>query len=305
MTKHLLSITFIALSHLLFAQINMEDSTVQVITYWDNAEKQSYSISHEKVQLNGNDTLSKELRTYDVEISVLSQTEESYTVQWLYKNEKSTSKNPDTQKLVALSQNLKVIFTTDELGVFVEIKNHEELKSQIQKQINVLKKQEKNNAVLLEAIAQIESVFSTKETLAASFKDIQLFHTFHGMMYKLGEISEGELLVPNLLYPEKPLNSDIAVYLDEINEEDANYIMRATQIVNQEQLAQSTLDYLTESAKKKKTDLPSYNDVADLTHETYTASRIHDTGWVIYAVQTTIVEAGGFTNVEELILEIK
>jgi hypothetical protein len=35
-----------------YGQINLADSTVQVITYWDKGEKQYYSISAEKIKGN-------------------------------------------------------------------------------------------------------------------------------------------------------------------------------------------------------------------------------------------------------------
>ena len=60
-----------------FGQINMEDSTAQVISYWSIGEKQSYSMSLQKIKLEGTDTTENVLMTYDVDISVIDSTAQS------------------------------------------------------------------------------------------------------------------------------------------------------------------------------------------------------------------------------------
>lgn len=62
-----------------FGQINMADSTVQVVTYWDKREKKSYSVTAERFKIKNSDTISRERTTYDVEITVLNTNDKSYT----------------------------------------------------------------------------------------------------------------------------------------------------------------------------------------------------------------------------------
>lgn len=305
MTKKLLTVLFLATGATTFGQINMADSTAQVITYWEKGEKQNYTVITEKIKLKGTDTTSRELTTYDVEITVLNQTDKSYTVQWLYKNIKTNSTNPTIQKLMNVTKDMKVVFKTDELGAFVEVINWKEVKDYIQKATTTLRKDFKDIPEMDKILKKIEATYSTKEAIeSASIKDIQQFHTFHGAKYKLGEVLEGKLKVPNL-YGAEPFDSDFTVYLDEINEEDNNFIMRATQEVDKEQLTNATFTYLTTMAKNMKVNPPKREDLKDLKNETLTASRMHGTGWVVYSVQTTTVTSDNMTNIEERIIELK
>ncbi len=301
----ILTAIFLLTGLTMFGQINMTDSTAQVITYWDKGEKQNYSVEVEKIKIKDSDTVSRELTTYDVEITVLNSNDKSYTIQWFYKNITSNSKNPTIQKLMNVTKDMKVIFKTNELGVFVEVENWKEIKDYIQKATTSLKKDFKDMNGMDKVLNQIEATYSTKEAIeSASIKDIQQFHTFHGAKYKLGEVLEGKLKVQNLFGGE-PFDSNFSVYLNEINEPENNYIMRATQEVNKEQLTNATFDYLTIMAKNMKIELPKREYLKDLKNETLTASRIHGTGWIVYSVQTITITSDNVTNIEERIIEIK
>ncbi len=288
-----------------FAQINMADSTAQVISYWDKGDKQSYTITEEKIKIKGSDTTSKEMTKYDVEITVINADEKSYTVEWLYKNVSTNSKDFATQKLIGMSNNTKVIYKTDEMGVFEEILNWKELKDFILSATATLKKEYSHMDGMDKVIKQVESTYTTKDAIqAAVAKEIQQFHTFHGAKYTLGELLEGQIKVPNI-YGTEPFDSRFTVYLDEINEEDNNYIMRSTQEINKEQLTNATYEYLTKMAKSLKVEIPKKSELMELKNESLTSSRIHGTGWVIYSIQTITVAAEESTQINERIIEIK
>lgn len=287
------------------AQINMADSTAQVITYWDKGEKQSYTITTEKFKIKDSDTISKKVSSYDVDITVLDSTKNSYTVQWLYSKIKSNEENNSIQKVLNLTSNMKVIFKTDELGAFQEVVNWKEIRDYIQKSTKMLQNDFKKVPELVQLIKQLEKQFSTKEAIeSASIKDIQQFHTFHGANYKLGEILEANLKVPNI-FGLQPFDSHTTVFLDEINEEDANIVMRATQEIDSDQLTDATFNYLTEMSKTLKVTAPKRSEFAELSNETDVAARIHTTGWPMFSIQTTKVTADNSTTIEQRTIEIK
>lgn len=287
------------------AQVNMADSTAQVISYWDQGEKQIYTITTEKIKIKGSDTTSKESISYDVEITVLKAEDKSYTIEWLYKYNVDDTENPQTKKLLNINNNLKVIYKTDELGIFIEVVNWKEIKDYIHQAMLVLKKEYDNVPNFDKALKQIENTYSTKEAIeSVSIKDIQQFHSFHGGKYKLSEVLEFEMKVPNLI-GDVPFDSDMIVYLDEVNVEDKNFIIRSSQEVNAEQLTNATFDFLTTTAKKLKIAPPIREDIKDLYNQTLTSSRIHDTGWVIYSIQTKTISSDDVKNIEERIIEIK
>ncbi len=206
---------------------------------------------------------------------------------------------------MGITKDMKVRFRTDEMGVFLEVLNWSEVRDYIQKAIAAVRKDLKAVPEMEKALKQIETTYSTKEAIeATSIKDVQQFHSFHGAKYKLGELLEGQLKAPNI-YGKEPFDCDFSVYLDEINTDENNYVLRSAQVVNQAQLTNATYDYLTQLAKSMKTAGPKKEDIGDLKNETTTASRIHGTGWVIYSIQTTTVMLDNVTNIEERIIEIK
>ena len=289
----------------LFAQINMADSTVQVVSYWDKGEKQNYTITLEKIKLKGEDTTSKELISYDVEVSVTGATKNSYTVQWDYKNFKNNDKNELTQELSKINKNMQVIYKTDEMGGFIEVINWKEIRAYNQKAIAVLRKKFGTAPEIEKMLKQIENSFSTKEAIeAASIKDIQQFHSFHGGKYKLHEEISDKIKVPNVL-TNIPFDADYSLYLDEINETDNNYILRSSQVVDSTQLMDATFQFLSNLAKSMNIKAPKKEDIKGLSNDIQLASRIHGTGWVVYSIQTTTVNSDNQSNIEERIIEVK
>jgi hypothetical protein len=289
-----------------FAQINMSDSTVQVINYWDKKEKQTYHITTYKYKIIDADTTSREIMHYDVDVTVKDSTAKSYTIEWFYKNYRVESDNEITKKMMAASEAMKVVFKTDELGVFVEVVNWQEVRDMIKGSLKKLANESSSIPNFKEAMQQVEGLFSSKESIeTAAIRDIHQFHTFHGAQYKLAEVLEGTLKAPNLYDSNSPFDSEFQVYLDEIDAEENNYVMRSAEAINKEQLKAATISYLTNLAKRLGSPAPNFDEVKDLTNEIITASRIHNTGWVIYSVQTKTVSSGNHTNVEERIIELQ
>lgn len=286
------------------AQINMADSSAQAITYWSKGDKEVYSISLEKIRLKGTDTSSKDRISYEVELSVLNQSDKSYTLQWLYKNFSSSNNSPAIQKLISLSKDLKVQYKTDEMGVFNEVLNWKEIREYMQKASKQLSQDLSASPEAQEMLKQSMAIYSNKEAIeAAAIQDIQQYHTFHGARYSLGEVLESQVKLPNL-YSAEPLDCEVMVYMDELNEQDNNFIVRSEEQVNKEQLIDATLAYFLKMHTAKDTPL-TREDLKDLKNETLTASRIHGTGWIVYSVQTRTITIDDITNIEERIIEIK
>lgn len=283
----------------------MADSSAQVVSYWTKGEVQNYTVTTDKFKLAGSDTTAREHMSYDVEVTVLDSTQNSYTVQWVYRNVKSNGTNNAAQKIVALSEGTKVIYKTDELGTFAEVVNWQEIRNTITAAAKELKKDFKHIPEMNGMIDQVIAMYTTKEGITqGGIKDIQQFHSFHGAKYILGEVLESKMQVANMFGGE-PFNADVTVYLDEINEEDNNFIMRFTQAVDPKQLTAETIKYLKQMAKKMNVPAQNFDDLGELKNETTNGSRIHGSGWVIYSVQTTTVTSGDATNIEERVIEIK
>ena len=293
------------LSSTLFGQISVKDSTVQVIGYWEKQEMQSYNISYEKFKIKSKDTISRELIKYEVDIKIIDSTETSYTVEWFYKNYSIDTKNELVRKLTSIANDISVKIKTDEFGAFIEIVNWEEVRDYLRKVTEKLKDELKDIPNYTKIIANVMSIYSTKESIEANaIKDAIQFYQFHGVKYSLGEELEGKLETSNN-FGGKPFETDVRYSLDEINEIDGNSIFRSNQIINSKQLTDATYKYL----KKLGTfgdEFPQRDKFPSFTNETNTASRIHgESGWIIYSIETKEITAKGTTNIEERIIEIK
>jgi hypothetical protein len=305
MNKLLIFGIIILFSSTLFGQINPKDSTVQVIGYWSKQEMQSYNVSYEKIKIKSKDTISRELMKYEIDIKVIDSTENSYTIEWLYKNYSIDTDNELVRKLTSIANDISVKIKTDEFGAFIEIVNWEEVRDYLTKVTETLKNELKDVPNYEEIIANVMNIYSSKESIEANaIKDVFQFYLFHGVKYSLGEKLEGKLETTNN-YGGKPFETDVNFSLDEINEVDGNSILRANQIINSEQLTDATYSYLKNLGTFGE-KFPPRNKFPSLTNETNTASRVHgETGWIIYSIETKEIKAEDTTNIEERIIEIK
>ncbi|HEX3006064.1 MAG TPA: hypothetical protein VHO90_00455 [Bacteroidales bacterium] len=290
----------------LFGQINSNDSTVQVIGYWDKNEKQSFRVTFDKYQVKAGDTTNREKYTYDVEITILDSTSKSYTIQWLYKNYQVQTGNELTKKIMSLAEDCKVIITTDELGAFVEVANWKDVRDYMNNAIKKVKAQFKNVPNIDNIFGQIQKVYTSKEAIeTVAIKDIHQFYTFHGAKYKLGQELNNRIKLPNLLGGD-PFDTDITVILDDINFEGDNSVLRMWQTTDSAQLTEATYNYLKRMALDMKVALPKREDIKTITNKTSMGSRIHgSTGWVTYSFETKETSTDGIVNVEERVIELR
>ncbi len=288
-----------------FGQINMNDSTAQVIGYWNMNEKQSYIVTQEKIKIKDSDTISREFYKYAVDMTIVDSTANSYVIDWFYKDYEIQSDNELIQKLASTTEDMTVRVRTDELGAFQEVINWKEVRDYILKGTKLLKKETKNIPNMDNFIKQLEGMYSTKESIElGAVKEMQQYYTFHGAKYEYGHEYNADMKVANL-YGGEPFDTKVTVWLDELNPEDNNFIIRMQQTVDSEQLTNVTFEYLTKMAKTLKTPAPNRAEFPPLTNDTWTASRIHGTGWIIYSIETKEVKAEGKTSVEERIIEIQ
>ncbi|MDR2887962.1 MAG: hypothetical protein LBV26_08190 [Bacteroidales bacterium] len=330
--KHILFASLLLLTVLKgYGQIDMSDSTVQVIGYWDKNEKQSYVITSENIKIQGADTVSRELYRYTVDVTVTDSAANSYTIDWFYRDYEYTyTETGDVMKMLnSLTDNMTVTIKTDELGVFQEVVNWKEIRNHIRKAMRTLKQNvdtllqpaiqgklsepgksaaqipDSVYAMFERGLGQVETMFSTKENIeAAAIQEIQQFYTFHGAQYKLWEEYSATMKGPNVLGGE-PFDVTTTVWLDEITPGDNDYVIRAKQKIDPQQLREATYSFMVKTAKAMGVAPPSPDDIPPMKNETSTASLIHGSGWVVYSVMTTEVTAEGRTNIKETTIDMQ
>ena len=286
-------------------QINMADSTSQVIAWWDKNERQDYVITSTKIRVQGNDTVSREIIQYDVDITVQDSTENGYVVNWFYHNYFIDSDDELTEKIFTLIGDLNIQIRTDGNGVFLEIVNWEEIRDVIMKGMDLVKSELKEFPGIDDFITQMEGMYQSKEAIeASSINEILQFHYFHGVNYKYWQDYTYSDKLSNL-YGGEPFDAHVTFWLDEMNPDEHNAVYRMHQVVDSEQLTNETFRFLSNMAQTMNGPAPDRAEFPSLHNETRTATRIHDSGWVIYSVQTKEVMAQDVVQYEECVIELR
>jgi hypothetical protein len=172
-----------------FAQINMEDTTVQIIGYWSIDDTQSYDVQNTRIELDGKDTLVHVTFNYQMDIKVIDSTATSYTLRYVYNNIKAASKNSAYALFANAKQNLSVFISTDEFGAVKDVLEWETTKSQIIRNTQDIS----NKYEIKDPADQILSrIFNTNFTLdplmSNLMPEVNQFSKFHGAKYKFDVI---------------------------------------------------------------------------------------------------------------------
>jgi hypothetical protein len=223
-------ITFLISLFFLFpalnAQINMEDSTVQVIGYWDKNEKQSYQIQEKKATVVNEDTTSSQEFSYKVDVQIVDSTAESYTIEWKYFDYKYISGPQELKTILTAYQPTKVLVKTDEMGMFAEIINSAEISAAMTKRLkNLIKKYKSDQYLVSEFTALIDKYASKDAVEQLALSEIQQYYNYHGGRYKLDENLSTTVKSP-FMNIEEGIDAELNVWLSEINSDDNTYILQ-------------------------------------------------------------------------------
>ncbi len=298
--KFLLAVAAVTVSASTFAQINVADSSVQVIGYWSKNEKQSYNVISTKYKVVNGDTSNRQKLSYGVDVVVTDSTEKSYTVEWQYKTVNAEGADKFTNAIMGLSSNTRVVIRTDEMGSFQQVVNLDEIQSLMKKALDKIKTDFKTVPNIKKITDDVGKTLLTRESIEnQGIRDILQYYTFHGAKYTLGEEYK-KTLVSNGV-PSVPVNVDMTVQLTEINPEDDNSVIRVWKTFDVKQMTDATYQVIKNMAggALKREDMP------DVVFEESTFSRVHgSTGWVIYSIHTRQTVTGDTVEVEEIEIEI-
>ena len=134
-TKAILSSLLVCIVTTLSAQINLNDSTVQVVAYWSKGDSYDYLYDYYKYNIQGKDTISWERTISKINITIIDSTENSYTLQAVYDTPNAIRSGSDsisrelTSRISRTFGNDTVIVETNELGTIKRLVNFDKLRS--------------------------------------------------------------------------------------------------------------------------------------------------------------------------------
>jgi hypothetical protein len=301
-------ITFLISLFFLFpalnAQINMEDTTVQVIGYWDKNEKQSYQIQEKKATVVNEDTTSSQEFSYKVDVQIVDSTAESYTIEWKYFDYKYISGPQELKTILTAYQPTKVLVKTNEMGMFAEIINSAEISAAMTKRLkNLIKKYKSDQYLVSEFTALIDKYASKDAVEQLALSEIQQYYNYHGGRYKLDENLSATVKSP-FMNLEEGIDAELNVWLSEINVDDNNYILQMSKILDEEAMKKLMYEEAKNDPELTPDEKPEIHDMPELKVETWAASRIHNSGWIVYSVQTVEVLFDNEKSTEERTIEL-
>lgn len=280
-------------------QMNFQDSSVQVITFWNVGEVYNYSISLQKLKFAEKDTTSNETITYDVEVSVIDSAASHYIVRWLYKNYKTNSSNPFIQKVISAAEDIAVDIKINELGEILSVENWEGVRDYMAKSFEKLKNDIGSLPGLDRVMDQMKGMYSTKASIEAmAIQDAIQFHNFYGGKYYLHKKEIGQSTAANAYDPSKPFDIDLSVVLEKLDEEKSEYVMRSIQTVNPQQLSETIYKYLSDVSKNLGEEMFGFEEMKEMSNTLEIVSFIHNTGWVLESVSWKEIVSEGITNME-------
>jgi hypothetical protein len=265
-----------------FAQINLNDSSMQVVAYWSKKEKQSYKVIDSNYKVVGSDTSDREAIKYNVDITVLDSTTNSYTVEWLYKD--------------------KVIIKTNEYGAFTEVVNWKQVRDEVNKAFVTISKKY-NEPAMQQVLKNVKEMYTTKESIeSAAIQDIQQFHTFHGGKYVLNEDIENKLVSNGVAGA--PVDVLTTVRLAELDGENNFGVVKYWKDFDSKQMTDATYQVMKQMTTSTGAKLPAREEIPEITYQEYIGSTIHGTGWVIYSLHSKQTDEGDQITVQRREIEI-
>lgn len=273
-----------------FGQINPADSTVQVIAYWNKAERHTYDLTYQKLKVVGKDTIITQNIRYKADVEVVDSTANSYTVQWKYRDYSFgnvTGKQIEENgmgSIIKMFQNIPVLFTTDENGAYKELLNWEEISNKFKKSIDF----GKNTLKLpIELSAFSEKMFTRADIEDIAIKDIQLFYMFYGLKLNLGVPIEEQADSGNEITG--PIKSDISLLLEQINFQDSFYHVSYYQSFDEAAISKAMLPVIISMLSGIVTDKQNINEIKFKSFEDFYGSTLHDSGWPVSTTYDRIV----------------
>ncbi|HET6555814.1 MAG TPA: hypothetical protein VFG54_00775 [Prolixibacteraceae bacterium] len=303
--KRLLLLALMALGLNVNAQL-MNDSTVQFVGYWGLNETQTYRVLQNSYKVNKGDTIERETFNYDSEITILDSTATGYTIKWTYKSFDYKTGNKFTEKLMKTAQDMSIIYTTDELGVFQGVKNYQEIKNYMDKGFDTLLAEFKDIPNIGPIIQQTRQTFSTKEAVeAAAINEIHYFHAPFGRQFLTTMIYESESKLPNL-YGGEPLDAKAQTNIVEVDTANFSSMIRIITSVDSTQAKSAVFDYFKQLAKASNLPEPALKDIPEFSIQNRFASNVHlPSGWVLDAFNMKEVKSGDVIKVDEVQITIK
>lgn len=263
----------------------LNDSTLQCVSYWNLDESHVFEVQHYKEKITGNDTIRSQSISYKARLSVVDSTATSYTILWHYYDYEPEAGDSLMRMLMSIANEMDAVYTTNEMGVFQDLKNAVEMQEYMYQGLDSMAKMYASVPGMNTIIAQLKQSFSTKEAIVnGSIEEILLFHRLMGNQFETGKTYQSDVQLPNI-WGGAAFDALQEADIYAVDTAEATSVIRIVTTVEKTQVKQAVLDYARKIAKAQGIEGPADADVPEMDMQIrYVANMDLPSGWPLYIV---------------------
>ena len=192
----------ILIATLFLCPYSQDKNEVELFTYWEIGDTQTLIIEEGFIEYEGSEIIKKDVSIDNVLITVLAETDSTYTVEWNYINVEYDRINIDTdleddefdRRLDQMFENEKYVIEINEFGEFKKMLNKEELIAKVSDSMDVLIKEEMTElGEDAEMFGEImKEMFSSELMMEEITRDFENYHYFLGGVYTADTLTQYE-----------------------------------------------------------------------------------------------------------------
>ncbi|MFN5866395.1 MAG: hypothetical protein ACK45R_05300, partial [Candidatus Kapaibacterium sp.] len=226
----------IAFSIPALAQEAAEDSGFMILADWKDGDRKVYRKTVDKIKVKGNDTVQNVRSSITIEVKVLKKTKSSYTLQWTTKDFTSSVASTLLNKIGNALTNTKIIFTTNENGVFQNVENWREIGQNIARVTELMKEELNEYPDVVSSLIPLAVASSSKEMIERkSAEEIRVLHTFYQVPFMSNDTVS--VKVPSTIpLSETPILANVAYGVKNVDMENSRVTVWMKQWFDKDQL---------------------------------------------------------------------
>jgi hypothetical protein len=305
--KPVILIVLLSLSTGLYAQNRLTDTSATCIAFWKNKQGKILQITHGKERYDSVGLKAKSEVAYEAHIKIIDSAAEGFTVEWVYKNFKSSDLSEQSSSGInGIMEGLKILYKTDDVGSFLELINWKEVSAFAFNAIDQMVKTNPENKNTTAALNQVKAMFQSKENIeAVLIKEVQLYHSPYGVEYSLNGMPV-ETQLPNVTGG-APFPATITIKLNEVNTQNDYCKVSLNQTIDKGKagpIIAAMLKKLAGSAnqneQKMRKQIESM-EISDVNEFTYAIS----SGWIKKVLYKRTTNVGDVKQVESYLITEK
>lgn len=200
------------------------DSTkIPFVAYWSKGDSYNFKITKVTKHWQNNKLVNNDSYTYLANFSVIDSGNNFYKIKWKYEPNLSSFLIPKAlQENIKTPETIKVIYTTNEAGGFLNIENWLEISETANEVFDDFISQNSNLKPQIEPILQM---FNSEQGIKVLLlKELHYFHLLMGFQYDVNNPFVGETKI-NTPFNSELIRSDVKISIDKIDYDNSLYFV--------------------------------------------------------------------------------